>query len=61
MKIQRTADKIQACGTFDPTLDEYSFTLACGALAVTFEFLSKEDIEHINSCLSCMLINDKTD
>lgn len=61
MKIQRTADQIQACGSFDPSMDEYSFTIASGALVVTFEFLKKEDIEHLNSCLSCMLIDDVAD
>jgi len=61
MKIQRADEKIQACGSFDPEEDEYSFTIASGALAVTFEFLKKEDIEHLNSCLSCMLITDESD
>lgn len=58
MKIKQGPEKIQACGSFDPLTDEYSFTIACGALAVTFEFLKKEDVEHINSCLSCMLTDD---
>ena len=61
MKIKRTADQIQACGSFDPDANEYHFTIASGSLVVTFEFLKKEDIEHLNSCLSCMLIDDVTD
>lgn len=61
MKVQKTTEKIQACGSFDPEEDEYSFTITSGALAVTFEFLKKEDIEHLNSCLSCMLITDESD
>lgn len=60
MKIKQTAEQIQACASFDPTTDEYSFSVASGSLVVTFESLRKEDIEHLSSCLSCMLIDDDT-
>lgn len=61
MKVQRSAEKIQACGSFDPIENEYSFTLVSGALVVTFEFLKQEDIEHIHSCLDCLLTTEEPD
>jgi hypothetical protein len=48
---------IQATGSFDVLTDEYSFSIGSGSLVVTFDFLKKKDIEHLVSCLSCMLIN----
>lgn len=50
---------IQATGCFDVLADEYSFSICSGSLVVTFDFLKKNDIEHLVSCLSCMLINDE--
>jgi hypothetical protein len=46
---------IQACGSFDVLTGEYSFSLSGGRLLVTFDFLSRHDIEHLISCLSCMI------
>lgn len=60
MKIKQSADQIQACASFDPVTGEYSFSVVSGSLVVTFEFLKKADIEHLNSCLSCMLDDDAT-
>lgn len=60
MKVQKINEQIQACGSFDPVTGEYSFSVTSGSLVVTFEFLRKEDVEHLNSCLSCMLIDDDT-
>jgi len=51
------SDKIQATGAFDPLVDEYSFSICSGSLVVTFDFLKKDDIEHLVSCLSCMLVD----
>ena len=50
---------IQATGCFDVLTDEYSFSICSGSLVVTFDFLKKNDIEHLVSCLSCMLVNDE--
>lgn len=50
---------IQATGSFDVLTDEYSFSICSGSLVVTFDFLKKNDIEHLVSCLSCMLVNDE--
>lgn len=61
MKIQDDANRIQACGSFDPKTGEYSFSLAGGHLAVSFDFLSKDDVEHIVSCLSCLLLAELPD
>ena len=50
---------IQATGSFDVLTDEYSFSICSGSLVVTFDFLKKDDIEHLVSCLSCMLVDDE--
>jgi hypothetical protein len=50
---------IQATGSFDVLTDEYSFSIGSGSLVVTFDFLKKKDIEHLVSCLSCMLMSDE--
>jgi len=50
---------IQATGSFDVLTDEYSFSICSGFLVVTFDFLKKKDIEHLVSCLSCMLVDDE--
>lgn len=52
-------EHIQACGTFDVLTDEYTLTVASGALVVTFDFLKKKDIEHLLSCLSCMIASEE--
>ena len=54
-----SAASIQASGSFDPLKDEYSLTVTSGGLAVTFDFLKKEDIRHLLSCLYCMLDGDE--
>jgi len=36
-------------------MDEYSLTITGGSLIITFEFLKKRDLEHIKSCIDCML------
>jgi hypothetical protein len=46
---------IQATGSFDSLNDEYRFSLCSGQLVVSFDFLSRRDIEHIKSCLDCLL------
>jgi len=52
-------EPIQATGSFDVLTDEYSFSICSGSLVVTFDFLKKKDIEHLVSCLSCMLMNNE--
>ena len=46
---------IQACGSVDILTGDYSLSIASGRLVVSFDFLKKEDIEHLISCLSCMI------
>jgi hypothetical protein len=52
----RPEQSLQATGSFDPIADEYSLSLVSGCLVVTFDFLTREQIEHIKSCLDCMLM-----
>lgn len=40
-------------------MDEYSLTVTSGGMAVTLDFLKKEDMRHLLSCLSCMLDSDE--
>ncbi len=47
--------EIQATGSYDTVMDEYSLTITGGSLTITFEFLKKDDLEHIKSCIDCML------
>ena len=53
-----SSGRIQTTGSFDAVTNEYSFTVACGELVVTFDFLKKHDIQEFISCLSCMLVDD---
>lgn len=53
-----TKERIQTCGSYDAADDEYSLTFSSGGLVVTFDFLNKEDIEELISCLNCMLMED---
>ena len=55
----KSTTPIQATGSYDVLTKEYSFSICSGELAVTFEFLKKEDIEHFVSCLTCMLYQDE--
>jgi hypothetical protein len=52
---------IQACGSFDILTGEYSLSIASGRLVVSFDFLKKDDIEHLISCLSCMIATHETE
>ena len=52
-------DPIQASGFFDILTNEYALTVTSGSLVVTFDFLKKEDVEHLMSCLSCMIADDE--
>lgn len=49
------SDFIQASGSYDLLTEDYSISIATGKLCVTLEPLNKEDIEHLISCLQCML------
>lgn len=51
---------IQATGSFDVLTDEYSFSICSGFFVITFDFLKRKDIEHLVSCLSCMLVDDES-
>ena len=52
-------EPIQASGYYDILTEEYAFTVCSGSLIISFDFLKKEDIEHLISCLSCMLPDDE--
>ena len=53
------SDFIQASGSYNVKIslgaEDYSISIATGKLCVTLEPLNKEDIEHLISCLQCML------
>lgn len=51
-------ESIQASGSFDVLADEYSLTVCSGSLVVSIDFLKREDIEHLMSCLECMLVDE---
>lgn len=50
---------LQAAGSFDSLTGEYSLSLASGSLLVTFDFLTRDQVEHIKSCIDCMLISSQ--
>lgn len=50
---------LQACGSFDPLTNEYSLSLTSGSLLLTFDFLTRDQVEHIKSCIDCMLISSE--
>jgi hypothetical protein len=54
-------EPIQASGSFDSLADEYSLTVCSGSLVVSIDFLKREDIEHLMSCLECMLVDENTE
>lgn len=74
MKLNKDTTSLQACGSFDPLVDKYSISIAIegalkgptvalesgsdGSLCVSFDCLSREDLEHLESCISCMLTTD---
>lgn len=53
-----TIHNLQATGSYDEEKDEYSLALATDRTLFAFDFLKKEDLEHIKSCIECMLISD---
>lgn len=52
-------EPIQASGYYDVLTEEYALTVCSGSLVVSLDFLKKADIEHLISCLSCMLDNEE--
>ena len=54
-------EPIQASGSFDVLANEYSLTVCSGSLVVSIDFLKREDIEHLMSCLECMLVDENTE
>lgn len=53
-----TTHNLQATGSYDESKDEYSLAIATDRTLFAFDFLKKEDLEHIQSCIECMLLND---
>ena len=49
------SDLFQAAGSYSHLTDDYTLSLASGQICITLEPLQKEDIEHLISCLECML------
>jgi len=54
-------EPIRASGSFDVLANEYSLTICSGSLVVSIDFLKQEDIEHLMSCLECMLVDENTE
>jgi hypothetical protein len=52
-------EPLQAVGSHDPLTDEYCLSLASGSLLVTFHFLTRDQVEHIKSCIDCMLMSSE--
>ena len=52
-------EPIQASGYFDILTEEYALTITSGSLVLTLDFLKKKDVEHLMSCLECMLVSDQ--
>lgn len=52
-------EPIQASGYFDVLTEEYALTVCSGSLVISLDFLKKEDVEHLISCLSCMLADEE--
>lgn len=50
---------IQTTGTADFKTDEFSFTICENNIAITFDGLTREDVEEMISCLSCMLMTEE--
>lgn len=53
------SEPIQASGYFDVFTEEYALTICSGSLVLSLDFLKKKDIEHLMSCLECMLVPDQ--
>lgn len=74
MKLKEGTGLLQSCGSFDSLTNKYSVSIAIGgnqkgptvalesdfggSFVVTLDYLSKEDLEHLESCISCMLTAD---
>ena len=52
---EHMSDLFQAAGSYSHLTDDYTLSLASGQICITLEPLQKEDIEHLISCLECML------
>ena len=50
---------VSCCGSYDPVTREYSFSAVSGGLCISFDFLKKEDIEEMKSCLECLLFSEQ--
>jgi hypothetical protein len=51
--------RVSCCGSYDPVTDEYCFTVTSGGLCISFEFLKKEDVEEMKSCIECLLLSEQ--
>ena len=49
---------IQSCGSYDEKWDWYSISLAQGDLCLTFDGLSRQDIESLADLAMCLLYRD---
>lgn len=49
---------IQTSGSFDPTLDDYAFSICKDKLAITFEGLSRKEVEDLADLFMCLLYNE---
>ena len=51
--------RISCCGSDDPVTGEYCFSAVSGGLCISFDFLKREDIEEMQSCLECLLLSEQ--
>lgn len=56
-----TDNRVQATGSYDGATNEYSLSISQGNSFFGFDYLKKSDIEHLMSCLECMLACDETE
>ena len=50
---------MQTCGSYDPTLGDYSISLAGGTKCVTLEGLSRAEIEDLADLCMCLLFDEE--
>lgn len=51
---------IQTCGSHDEMTDEFTFSMCFGdGPALTFEFLTRDQVRNLRDCLDCMLWHEQ--
>lgn len=55
---EHMSEFIQAAGSYSHLTENYTLSIASGQICITLEPLQREDIQHLISCLECMLESD---